>query len=58
MYDKRSNEKEGWSLEKTGVFGGDSGQDFLDGTISGSDEWRPHISLIVENGEGEGTVIR
>ena len=57
MYEKRYNEKEDWSVERTGVFGGDDGQMFIDGTISGSDEWSSLISLVVENGEGQGTVI-
>ena len=47
MYEKRSNALEGWSFQKIGVFSGDSGQEFVDGTFKGSDKWRSHIHILV-----------
>ena len=52
MYDRLSHSEQGWSWEKIGIFGGEDGQVFLDGTFKGSDKHRSLISLIVENGIG------
>ena len=57
MYEKRYNEKEGWGWVRIGVFGGDSGQNFTDGSFTGSDKARSLISLVVENGISTGSIV-